>query len=228
MEQGRAGPYSDHRSFRLIFAEVAAPEPPTPSSEGALYSEFSIGYGKVRFSRGNLQYQASTGTWRFAENQYDVIGYDNSAISSTNEGWIDLFGWGTGDNPTNISTDCSTYSTFTDWGVNAISNGGNKGGLWRTMSENEWEYIFNYHSWAKASVNDVNGFIILPDDFVLPFGVNWTEQTTNWRTNKYSIDDWVKMEMAGAVFLPAAGARERETNTYSVGTYAYYWTKNVC
>lgn len=55
---------------------------------------------QVRFSQGNLQYQASTGTWRFAENQYDHIGNaagnnvfgDNRATQSA---WIDLFGWGT-------------------------------------------------------------------------------------------------------------------------------------
>lgn len=31
----------------------------------------------IQFAPGNLQYQASTGTWRFAENQYDVIGEGN-------------------------------------------------------------------------------------------------------------------------------------------------------
>lgn len=28
---------------------------------------------KIQFSMGNLQYQASTNTWRFATNQYDAI-----------------------------------------------------------------------------------------------------------------------------------------------------------
>lgn len=60
---------------------------------------------KVRFSPGNLQYQASTNTWRFAEHQWDfvgtqgfegnVYGSDNHQISPTYDGWIDLFGWGT-------------------------------------------------------------------------------------------------------------------------------------
>ena len=50
---------------------------------------------KVIFSTGNLQYRASDGRWRFAENQYDMIGAANENISSTYEGWIDLFGWGT-------------------------------------------------------------------------------------------------------------------------------------
>ncbi len=62
---------------------------------------------RVFFSKGNLQYQASTNIFRFAENQWDYVGaeYDsnsgtltgssNNSISSTYGGWIDLFGWGT-------------------------------------------------------------------------------------------------------------------------------------
>lgn len=63
---------------------------------GAIKGVFSVGSGKkVYFSQGNLQYQASTNTWRFATNQYDYIGDANSNISQTYSGWIDLFGWGT-------------------------------------------------------------------------------------------------------------------------------------
>ena len=65
----------------------------------------------VYFSQGNLQFSANKdsshavlvdvgtatvpGVWRFAENQYDVIGEDNQNIAEDYEGWIDLFGWGT-------------------------------------------------------------------------------------------------------------------------------------
>lgn len=74
------------------------PDKPTPgtSSEGAGSGKFSVSADKqVSFSKGNLQYQASTNTWRFAENQTDYIGNSNSNISATYDGWIDLFGWGT-------------------------------------------------------------------------------------------------------------------------------------
>ena len=61
---------------------------------------------KVVFSRGNLQWSATgthntveaqnvRGTWRFAPNQWDVIGEDNENIDTNYTGWIDLFGWGT-------------------------------------------------------------------------------------------------------------------------------------
>lgn len=85
------------------------PEPNLASVQGA----FSVSANQqVIFSPGNLQWSATgcgstatthavargstaEGTWRFAPNQWDVIGADNSNISSTYSGWIDLFGWGT-------------------------------------------------------------------------------------------------------------------------------------
>ena len=46
--------------------------------EGALPGEFSVSpTKKVRFSKGNLQYNTATETWNFAEKQYDIIGKDN-------------------------------------------------------------------------------------------------------------------------------------------------------
>ena len=63
------------------------------NDNGAIKAAFSVSADKkVYFSKGNLQYQASTGTWRFAENQYDIIGEDNANISSTYSGWIDSSG----------------------------------------------------------------------------------------------------------------------------------------
>ena len=46
------------------------------SIPGTLPGLFTINVSgeKVVFSQGNLQYQASTNTWRFAEHQYDYIG----------------------------------------------------------------------------------------------------------------------------------------------------------
>ncbi|MBP5723062.1 MAG: hypothetical protein J6X18_05760 [Bacteroidales bacterium] len=64
--------------------------------DGAICAEFSVSDStKVHFSQGNLQYQASTNTWRFAEHQFDIVGFDNENISEKYTGWIDLFGFGT-------------------------------------------------------------------------------------------------------------------------------------
>ena len=69
------------------------------SVPGALPGRFTINASgeKVVFSQGNLQYQASTNTWRFAENQYDYIGNaaGNTSPSSSQTAWIDYFNWGT-------------------------------------------------------------------------------------------------------------------------------------
>lgn len=95
--------------------------------EGAINGLFTINSNgnQVYFSKGNLQYQASTNIWRFAENQWDYLGEGNSNISETYAGWIDLFGWGTGNNPTNYSENNNDYTSYYEWGDNQISNGGN-------------------------------------------------------------------------------------------------------
>ena len=47
------------------------------------------------FAPGNLQYNPASGDWRFAAEQYDIIGTDNNNAAASYNGWIDLFGWGT-------------------------------------------------------------------------------------------------------------------------------------
>ena len=163
-----------------VITEVE-PEPipePTPQVEssvtsivnGAVIAPFTVGSTKkVYFSKGNLQYRASSKTWRFAEQQYDAIGADNSNISSSNSGWIDLFGWGTGGwynrntfyMPYDTESASATYGygygptdgqTYeyslrgkfaeADWGVaNVISEAGDSAGMWRTLTRAEWGYM---------------------------------------------------------------------------------------
>ena len=215
------------------------------ASEGALSGQFTINAAgdKIAFSQGNLQYQASTKTWRFAENQYDTIGAANENISSTYDGWIDLFGWGTGSNPMETSTDYNDYATFTDWGINKISNGGNEANLWHTLTKDEWVYLFYGRTNAATlfglgSVNGVEGTILLPDNWVLPTGASFTASTPqglrdkgkkyendngdNYSHNTYTAEQWAVMESAGAVFLPAAGRREAVVS--SVGYSGGYWS----
>ena len=204
------------------------------ATNGMLPGEFSInaGGGKVNFSKGNLQYRASTGTWRFAPNQYDMIGSDNAHISDSYTGWIDLLGWGTGDAPTKSSTNSGDYSTFTDWGVNAISNGGNTANMWSTLTKDEWVYLFNTRSttsgvrYAKAKVNDISGVILLPDDWNTSYYALSSTNTNsaNYTSNEISLSDWTSsLEPNGAVFLPAAGSRGG-TSVGGVGLWGDYWS----
>lgn len=256
------------------------------TDNGALPGLFSVSTTKqVRFSQGNLQYQASTGTWRFATNQYDYVGTqmwpeetgyynggtvtssDNHDIASSYTGWIDLFGWGTsgyhnstdsyntnylpystafdqvnttynyyGYGPSTNITDPSltgTSATY-DWGVyNAISNGGNQAGMWRTLTNAEWSYIFESRTNARSKyatgrieMNNgtyTNGCIILPDSWTLPTDLSFNSGAHDYSNNTYTSAQWNQMESAGATFLPAAGFRQG-SNVSDVGKFGTYWT----
>ena len=217
---------------------------------GKLPGTFSVSSTKqIHFLSGNLQYQASTGTWRFAKHQYDIIDSTNSNISSSYAGWIDLFGWGTSGwnsgvksyQPYSASNSDSDYypggtylynftgSANADWGIyNAISNGGNVAGQWRTLTRNEFSFLYNGRMNATslrgwATVAGVTGYVFLPGDWTLPSGVKFTANSCGFTTNQYSADEWLVMENAGAVFLPAAGHRFG-TKVSDVGAVGYYWS----
>lgn len=203
-------------------------DPGADVSTGELTGVFTVsGEGdKVVFAQGNLQYQATTNTWRFAENQYDAIGDANSHIAADYAGWIDLFGFGTGSNPIFTSTVNADYTTFVDWGTNAISNGGNKPNTWRTLTADEWNYLVYGRSddtRGSATVNGVHGYIFLPDDWTLPDGLTFTTSPNNWSVNVYSIAEWKTLEKTGAVFFPASGYREG-TELHEVGEAGEYWS----
>ena len=80
---------------------------------------------KVTFAPGNLQYQASTGKWRFAENQYDYLGDNpgNNTVSGrdTQTDWIDLFGWATSGWPNTGEggSDVPSWEHFQPWAISA-------------------------------------------------------------------------------------------------------------
>ena len=221
---------------------------------GAINGKFTINEDgdQVYFSQGNLQYQASTDTWRFADNQYDYVGSTNSNISSTYSGWIDLFGWGTsgynhGANcyqPWSTSQTNSNYYAYgsytynlydqtgqADWGYNPISNGGNQSNQWRTLTQPEWAYVFNTRTttsgirYAKANVNNVNGVILLPDDWnTSTYSLNSTNTyNASFSSNTLTASQWSTLEQAGAVFLPAAGCRDG-ASVYDVGSDCNYWS----
>ena len=221
---------------------------------GSINGKFSINEdgGQVYFSQGNLQYQASTNTWRFADNQYDYVGSDNNNISSTYNGWIDLFGWGTSGynhgavcyQPWSTHMDNSGYYVYgdsqynlydqtgqADWGCNPISNGGNTANQWRTLTQSEWDYVFNTRStasgirYARANVNSVKGVILLPDDWnTSTYSLLYTNSSVaSFSNNTLTASQWSTLEQAGAVFLPAAGNRNG-TSLNSVGSIGNYWS----
>lgn len=203
-------------------------------ADGASRALFSVSDSlQVHFSCGNLQYQASTDSWRFALKQYDCCNADNELIAEDYDGWIDLLGWGTsgweggsvapcvvseeysdywpcGASGNSLSGDCAEA----DWGVhNAIAGGGNRPGLWRTPTADEWAYLLGDNAvrsgkWASAVIDGLRGIVVLPDSWTLPDGLAYTAgQVRGWETNVYTLEEWNRMEQAGALFLPAAGMR---------------------
>ena len=227
---------------------------------------FSVSGGRiVHFAPGNLQYQASTTTWQFAKHEWDFVGgtdannyswgnvsgsTNNSIGDSEYTGWIDLFGWGTGDAPTKVVKDPTEYYTFNDWGNYIETNN-----HWFTLSRNECRYLINETSntmrtgkIAPAIVNGVGGFVMLPDYFTMPSGCSFNtvaDQLSHMEDcsqNVYTDAAWTAMSAAGAVFFPGCGVRCRDNtpeteafNSYlnasissnpTIEIYACYWTKD--
>lgn len=198
---------------------------------------------------------------------YDGEKCDNKKIADDYDGWIDLFGWGTSgwniganqylpwatseDNtdyfPGGSSENCLTGDyAYADWGVyNDIINGTDTdpAGTWRTLTKDEQVYLFRERADAEnlfglGTVNEVNGLIILPDNWVQPSdapvfvpstsrGLHWNktqfanDAKDNFSHNTYTSTQWRVMEQRGAVFLPCTGLR-KGTNIERCGI-GFYW-----
>lgn len=218
--------------------------------------KFSMnGSKRVIFAKGNVQYIAAKGTekacWKFADNQYDML--PNTA-EQTGDGVNinrDRFGWGTGDNPNNVSTRNADYFDYVDWGKNFPND---EGFDWHAPKCIEWEYVMFTRNasklngvynarYARARIDTpegdrINGLILFPDvynhpgDVELPkkASINYTTDNNGgaYTDNIYSVEDWEKMELAGAVFLPAGGQRIVKSGSlgfYDVNVEGHYWSQ---
>lgn len=262
----RAGALVVHDTVRLyvhdtIYVDICAENGPDTAStahsdtatailppKDALAGLFSVSAEKkVLFSKGNLQFWPAADQWRFAPNQYDMVGSTNSKINVNYNGWIDLFGFGTsGFNdvaPTTTSSSNGSYpsggnansiaGTNYDWGVYHSADLGDGQTAWRTLTNEEWKYLLNTRKnhgllMGCATVADKHGLIILPDAdvWVLPQGLTFTGMPDDWTTNTYTAEQWALMEKNGAVFLPADGYRE-VTTIRSVNSGGWYWSTST-
>lgn len=161
---------------------------------------------------------------------------DNTKVRKYYAGWIDLFGWGTSgwDNgsvyykPYDFASHVYESDVYgppgnydltgdyaqADWGVhNIISNGGSR--RWRTPTADEFMYLLmERHTlsgirFAMAAVAGVRGMIVLPDDWnEATYYLNQANEFCYYSTNTITGKEWLEeLEPAGAVFMPAAGAR---------------------
>ncbi len=189
---------------------------------------------KVQFAKGNLQYQASTKSWRFAAHQYDTIGAANALVSETYSGWIDLFAWGSGNQPTK-RLESDDYSEFVDWGTNII--GTHAANTFRTLTANEWDYLFYSRPgasglWGRITVNGVRGIVLLPDDYntnannYSAIGIKFPTSNLDYNALSLTAQQWDKADNYGLVFLPFTGTRIE--NTYYLDDvqekYCFYWS----
>ena len=242
--------FSDGTVAKVDSISMIAPGDPEQPNPSAGIGTFSVAADKkVTFSKGNLQYTQSTDTWSFAENQWDYIGTDNvtggsvssdSTYGDSKEGTaladkIDLFGWSTSSTKFGVSTSTSNsdYSgSFVDWGTNKIGN--DAPNTWRTLSSDEWDYVVFDRPNASslkgvAQVNGVNGLILLPDNWVCPSDITFKSGFHNYDVDAYAayqtftVEQWSKLEAAGAVFLPAAGFR-KGSDVNNVQGSGSYWS----
>ena len=193
----------------LIMPKVEINDWSMPSKRIGIFSIAKDKY--VTFSQGYLQYVRSKDQWLFAPNQSHFTGerhYKNGQLADT----IMYFGW-SGKNSKapwgiSLSTNANDYvGEFLDWGSNSIA--GDAPNTWRSISEEEWMYLYQERENAEklislGMVESINGLIILPDSWILPAGMHF-EPSMQVATNQYSKQEWSIMENAGAIFLPMTG-----------------------
>ena len=199
------------------------------------------------------------GTWRFAENQWDTVGNasmgnvygvggdmtvkcNNANVGQNYQGWIDIFGWGTSGYsapPYLVSQNNSDYvngnipivGTNYDWGIyNAISNGGNQPGLWRTLSVSDINYLLNTRvtlsgvRYAKGNINGIDGLFIVPDNWdtsIYTF-INVNTQSDAY-SNVVSVSDYHTYLLPnGVAFMKSYGVI-RLNNVNPGRNDGFYW-----
>ena len=222
-------------------------------------SGFTVASGTVRFfAPGNLQYigSATTPYWKFADNQYDILGTTTGQNSASATVDRDLFGWGTsgynGKNPWMTSTTETDYgpsgttnltdeNADYDWGVynsSSITNG--YGRSWHVSS---WGYVLINRTgcstinsienarFGRCTVADINGVMVFPNEYTWPTSVTAPtaaniNATGDVSIGTYTAAQWTLLEANGAVFLPAAGSRNGILMS-EINNYGRYWSYNA-
>lgn len=194
----------------------------TCTRTGRLVGKFQVSANTYcYFSKGNLQYEGagSTGIWKFANRQEETLGSANAA-NIVGDAAIDLFGWGSCDNPRCHTSNVHDYnygtdnlSATTDWGKHPIENGGGVGGYWQTLSYGQWNGIFTNQTWGFSVVNEIRGIVIITQDMSVE-GRNIE--------SSYTADAWADMAVEGAVFLPVTGWRANGASVSGLGSGAYW------
>ena len=183
-----------------------------------------FGWGTSGYHYSGDAYNVNYQPWSTST---DVVNYD-----------YNKYGYGPSINKP--SPDLTNSSANYDWGVyNPIRNGGNLVNQWRTLTIDEWIYVFNSRNtssgiyYVKAQVNGINGVILLPDNWdASVYNLsNVNQGNVGFNSNIISASLWEIFETKGAVFLPAADGRNGNS-IWDSQKYGYYWSsthyENYC
>ena len=187
-----------------------------PQTQSMMHS-FSVSPNKsVVFSEGNLQYNSKRTEYKFAKNQYDVIGYSESQKYAD---WCDMFNW--------------------EQGNQCVVEGQES---WRILTKKEWNYLLFERKNANmllgfGFVNNVFGLVVLPDSydnnngFISMNDLKLQKNVSRYaliddahkKDNVYSKTSWKSIEKKGGVFLPLVSSSViKEKN--KEGLKGYYWS----
>lgn len=222
------------------------------------------------------------GHWRFAPNQWEhsLPNRPTTNELKTTTNWIEYFRFGTSgweeknnqdqyvkqyypywitSSPTSPSRaypederDLTGEYANADWGrFNKIEDAGDYGD-WRTLTQDEWDYILNKRTMPNngrrvcyAVVNNTPGMLIYPDDYCLSYtnimgqGAHENyfyssdfpdDQKTTHSTYKYNIreETWDELESHGVVFLRRTGYWDPNYSYLQGDTRCFYWTSTAC
>lgn len=190
--------------------------------------EFSVSdTKKVIFAKGDLYWNGSA--FRFEGNQYDYP-------TAWNENHVSHFYWSKdvavaraktySDESLTKSDVLFTNATATTPNPEFEVNG--EKGVWRSLSQYEVDYMTSQRSghddkWGAATIttarSSFKGFILLPDEWILPDGCTFKAGSSN----QYSLDEWVVMEQAGAVFFCSSGYRNNDYSFVDSQTITRHW-----
>ena len=183
---------------------------------------------------------------------------ENGLIFSSGKSSGDRFTWGYFDNIKlttseylNVNENLTkTAAVAKDWGC-VFTESSPEGGNWRTLSADEWIYLFNGPSNVRGDKRFLRVFLryygeeaayfgvfVFPDHYSgsdLSGSYTFNSVTGNPAIIEYSNADVQKMLDAGAVFLPCVGYRYKERyydylcynmNTSIGGGIGYYWSSS--
>lgn len=210
---------------KITTATFTASEFKSNVPEGALPGKFSVSANKqVYFSQGNLYYDESqyldeseqrivTVGFCFETNQYDYqVTRTPKHVSyfywSTNpehaaKGYDTTGSTSSGDVIFSNDTESMPKRNFT---VNGVT------GQFRTLSKDEWSYLFNHHSYKWVTVNGVKGYAIAPDGFDGTIADTYADNAALATDN--------------LLFLPAAGGEIEGLDDRYTEENGFYWSSS--